>query len=371
MTLMVPVNDLRRQIETMRTEIDQAVAEVLESGWFVLGPSVSAFEREFAEVCGVRHCIGVANGTDALEIALRALGCGPGTEVVTVANAGLYATVAIRAVGATPVFAEIDPVTMTMDAQALRTRIGAGTAAIVVTHLYGRLADMEGLLAAASHRGIPILEDCAQAHGAERAGRKAGSFGTIGCFSFYPTKNLGALGDGGALTTNCDELAEHVKSLRQYGWRAKYEVDREFGRNSRLDELQAAILRVKLPRLEAWNTRRREIVRRYREAAGPGITVPDAAGRDHVAHLCVVRSPDRDALRAFLAARRIGTDIHYPVPDHRQRALRGLYPDGLALPHTDRASREVLTLPCFPEMTEEQLAYVCEALDAFGRGGER
>ena len=363
----VPMNDLTRQTAAMRGEIDRAVAEVVAGGWYVLGPNVSAFEAEFARFCGVRHGIGVANGTDALELALRALGCGPGSEVVTVANAGMYATAAILAVGATPAFADIDPVTMTMAPQVLAGRIGPGTAAVVVAHLYGRLADMDGIMAVASERGVPVIEDCAQAHGAERGGRRAGSFGAVGSFSFYPTKNLGALGDGGALVTDDAELAEALRSLRQYGWRKKYEAERPHGRNSRLDELQAAILRVKLPRLDGWNARRREIIGRYRAAAGSVVTVPHA-GSDHAAHLCVVRSLERDALRAFLAARGIATDIHFPIPDHRQRALADLVPASLALPHTEAAAREILSLPCFPEMTEGEIARVCEALSAFGEG---
>jgi len=282
----------------------------------------------------------------------------------------MYATAAILAVGAKPAFVDIDPVAMTMAPEALAECIGPNTAAVVVTHLYGRLADMDGLSAVARERGVPVIEDCAQAHGAERGGRRAGSIGAIGCFSFYPTKNLGALGDAGALTTNDDEVAEALKSLRQYGWRRKYEAERPHGRNSRLDELQAAVLRVKLPRLDGWNVRRREIVGRYRAAAGIAVTVPNA-GTDHAAHLCVVRSPKREALRAFLAARGIATDIHFPIPDHCQQALAGIVPADLSLPHTEAAAEEVLSLPCFPEMTGEEVARVCDALSAFGKAARR
>jgi dTDP-4-amino-4,6-dideoxygalactose transaminase len=368
---IVPLNDLRRQTAAMRADIDRVLAEVVGSGRYVLGPNVSAFESEFAAYCGARHCVGVANGTDALELALRALGCGPRSEVVAVANAGMYAAAAILAVGAKPVSADIDPDAMTMSPEALGRCIGPDTAAVIVTHLYGQLADMDRLMAVADEHGVPVIEDCAQAHGAElgagRGGRKAGAIGAVGCFSFYPTKNLGALGDGGALTTNDETLAETLRRLRQYGWRKKYEADLAFGRNSRLDELQAAILRIKLPRLDRWNARRRAIVRRYRQAAAGAVAVPDTAGADHVAHLCVVRSPQRAALRAFLAARRIATDIHYPIPDHRQRALADILPGDAALPHTEAAAREILTLPCFPEMTEEEVARVCDALAAFGK----
>jgi dTDP-4-amino-4,6-dideoxygalactose transaminase len=348
----------------MRQDIDAVVAEVLASGWYVLGPTVSAFEAEFAAYNGVPHCVSVANGTDALELALRAVGCGPGREVVTVANAGMYAGTSILAVGARPVFADVEPATMTMDPRSLEQVIGRETAAVLVTHLYGQLADMARLLAVTRTNGVPLIEDCAQAHGAERGGRKAGAAGTIGCFSFYPTKNLGALGDGGALLTDDGEVAERLRRLRQYGWRSRY-VSEDYGRNSRLDAIQAAVLRAKLPRLDGWNARRREIVATYRDAAPGGLAFPDPSGLDYVAHLCVVRASRRDTLRAHMEARGIRTDIHYPVPDHRQRAMRDHVAGQIALPQTEAASREVLTLPCFPELTGDEIARVCAALAAF------
>lgn len=362
----VRMNDLRRQTESLRDAMADAVIRTMDSGWYVLGPEVESFEAEFAAFCGVRHAVGVGNGTDAIEIALRALGCGPGREVVTVANAGMYATAAILSVGAWPVFADIDPVTLTMAPSSLARRLSSRTSAVVVTHLYGQLADLDGALSAVAEHGIPIVEDCAQAHGAERHGRRAGSVGTVGCFSFYPTKNLGALGDSGALVTDDDGLARTLRSLRQYGWAGKYRAERPAGRNSRLDEIQAAVLRLKLPRLEAWNARRRDIIRAYREAAASGpVSVPDAMSRDHVGHLCVVQTEHRDDLRAFLGARGIDSDIHYPVPDYCQAALAGLGLEGLSLPETEAASRRILSLPCFPEMTDREVARVCRALAAF------
>jgi dTDP-4-amino-4,6-dideoxygalactose transaminase len=361
----IPFNDLRRQTAAFQADIDGAIASVIESGYFVLGPNVSAFESEFASYCGIDHCVATANGTDAIELALRALDCGPGKEVVTVANAGMYATSAILSVGASPVLVDIDPDTMTMAPESLAGSIGRQTGAIVVTHLYGQLADLDAIVSIAGNYSVPIIEDCAQAHGAARGGRRAGTVGAIGCFSFYPTKNLGALGDGGAVTTNDSGLYDALLSLRQYGWGEKYCAARPYGRNSRLDEIQAAILRVKLPKLDSLNERRRQIVGRYREAAGSAITVPKISGPDHVAHLCVVRCTDRQALRQFLSDSKISTEIHYPIPDHYQEALQGIFPPNIELSNTDRVSEEILTLPCFPELTEQEILRVCDAIAAF------
>src|SRR5574340_1154583 len=349
----VPVNDLGRHIGPLLAEIENAVRAVLAGGWYILGPQVRSFEAEFAEYCGAAHCVGVGNGTDALEIALRALGIGPGDRVATVANAGGYGTAAIRAAGAEPLYIEIDPRTMLMDAAAL-AEDAPRARAVILTHLYGRMADMPAVLAAAGR--TPVIEDCAQAHGARLRRRAAGTWGRIGCFSFYPTKNLGALGDGGALITNDAELAGRAGALRQYGWTSRYCASVPRGRNSRLDELQAAALRVKLPHLEKWNARRREIARRYNGLLTGVIETPPDAGDDYVAHLYVVRAKDRDRLRERLRAAGIGTDVHYPVPDHRQAAA----PVAAELPHTERCAAEVLTLPCFPELTDEEVCRVAE-----------
>ena len=340
-------------------QLRDAAARVLSSHRYVLGAEVSAFEREFAAFCGTLDCVGVANGTDALELALRAAGVARGDRVATVANAGYYACTALAAIGAEPVFVDVDA-TKTISPATLESAQPRGTA-IVVTHLYGRLAAIEPIVANAQRRAIPVIEDCAQSHGAARRGKRAGSFGLAGCFSFYPTKNLGALGDGGAIVTSDGEVASRARSLRQYGWSSKYHVERRDGRNSRLDELQAAFLRVKLPRLAAWNSARVEIARRYCDGLqGLGLILPAFSDVAYVAHLFVVRAPDRDALRAALAQRQIDTGVHYPIPDYRQPVRASL--PGVALPVTEAACREVLTLPCFPGLPEAQIDRVIDAV---------
>jgi dTDP-3-amino-2,3,6-trideoxy-4-keto-D-glucose/dTDP-3-amino-3,4,6-trideoxy-alpha-D-glucose/dTDP-2,6-dideoxy-D-kanosamine transaminase len=362
-TTMIPLNDLRRQCDALGVELRAAMERVLASGWYVLGAEVTQFETEFAAYCGAAYCVGVANGTDALEIALRALGCGPTDEVVTVANAGAYATTAILAIGAHPVLADVDPHDMTISPDSLERCLGPKTRVVIATHLYGRLAKMDTISGVVKHRNIPIVEDCAQAHGALRGGHRAGTFGAISCFSFYPTKNLGALGDGGAVLTNDADLAKAARELRQYGWHGKYRAVRSGGRNSRLDEMQAAVLRVKLPRLDGWNSRRREIAERYLQA----LAVPRSStlGLDHVAHLCVLRTKQRAAMQQHLLAAGIMTDVHYPIPDHRQTSFRGIFPTDLSLPETEAAAEQVLTVPCFPEMTEKEVIHIADSLSRF------
>ena len=352
-------------IAPLRAALDAAIARVNDRGHYILGPEVQAFEREFAAYCGAASCVAVGNGTDALELALRVLGAGESDEVVTVANAGGYATTAIRATGATPVYVDIDADLLGMDPALLEHAITPRTRAIVVTHLYGRLAHIDAIARLAKERGVALIEDCAQAHGASHDGRKAGTFGAIGCYSFYPTKNLGALGDAGALVTNDPALAARIAELRTYGWRGKYRVASPGGMNSRMDELQAAVLRIKLPHLDAWNARRREIALRYAAAIeDPLIELPPTLpGRDDVVHLYVVRAQQRDALRAHLRAAGIATDVHYPVPDHRQPAWADAKPPRLS--HTERACAEVLTLPCYPELKEAEIAAVAAACNAW------
>ena len=297
--------------------------------------------------------------SDALEIALRAVGVEAGDPVATVANAAMYATLAIRAIGAIPVYVDVDERTLTMSPSAFVRAANASLRAVVVTHLYGRLAEMAPILAAASQARLPVIEDCAQAHGAVRDGTRAGAFGTVGCFSFYPTKNLGALGDGGAITTNDPAVADRVRALRQYGWSSKYRVSRAGGRNSRLDELQAAFLNARLPSLDRENTRRREIHNAYTDTIHhPQVLVPVRAAADHVAHLAVIRTTARDSLRSHLDSRSIATDVHYPIADHRQPVVDGSQP---ALPITERACDEVLSLPCFPAMTDGEVRAVVDA----------
>ncbi|KAA8703420.1 DegT/DnrJ/EryC1/StrS family aminotransferase [Pseudomonas cannabina] len=338
---------------------------VLDSHWYVLGNEVKLFEEEFAAYVGVQYCISVANGSDALELALKGLGVAVGDPVVAVANAGFYGSTAIHAVGATPVYADVDPATLTLCKKSLQAVIAKEKpVAIIVTHLYGQLANIEEIVEIASAAGIPVLEDCAQSHGARRNGKQAGSFGTIACFSFYPTKNLGALGDGGAVVTDDDALAARIRQLRQYGWDQKYRIAIPGGRNSRLDEMQAAILRIKLPHLDTWNEQRRSIAKRYNEAfAGLDIELPSSVSDDFVAHLYVIRTKDRAALAAALKEKSVSTDIHYPIADHKQPAYTAR--SSVALDVTERTCDTVISLPCFPGLSDEEVDRVIDAVTAY------
>jgi dTDP-3-amino-2,3,6-trideoxy-4-keto-D-glucose/dTDP-3-amino-3,4,6-trideoxy-alpha-D-glucose/dTDP-2,6-dideoxy-D-kanosamine transaminase len=359
----VPVADPSRAVRALRGELDAAVSRVLDSGRYVLGPEHDRFESELAEYLGASHCVGVASGTDALEIALVAVGCGEGDEIVTAANAGYYSTAAALAAGLRVRYADVDATTLTVSAATVEAALTPETRAVVVTHLYGLLAPVEPIVEFCRARGVVLVEDCAQAAGARREGRLAGTFGDVATFSFYPTKNLAALGDGGAVVTGDAGVAERARRLRQYGWEAKYTVATAGGRNSRLDELQAAVLRVRLPQLDAWNARRRDIAASYAEAlpssAGRLVSLP---GEDYVAHLAVALVEERDAARERLAAAGVGTDVHYPVPDHRQPVWGSAYAES-ELPVTEHAAGHVVTLPCFPELTDNEVDRVCEALD--------
>ena len=358
----IPVADPGRAILPVRDELDAVFDRVLAGGRYVLGPEHAAFENEFAEFLGARHCVGVASGTDALELALRAVGCRGGDEVVVAANCGGYATTAARSIGLTVRFADVEAQTLSLSRSTVEQALTPEVKAVVVTHLYGLLADAEGVAALCRERGIALLEDCAQAAGARRDGRRAGTFGEAAAFSFYPTKNLAALGDGGLVSTNRDDVAEQVRLLLQYGWEQKYRVSLEGGRNSRLDELQAAVLRVGLGRLDERNDRRREIVERYADALAPGVgRFVSGNGEEYVAHLAVLVAEDRERVRAALEAAGIGTDVHYPVADHQQRAWLDDYSE-VRLPVTEHAVEHVLTVPCFPELTEDEVERVCEVL---------
>jgi dTDP-4-amino-4,6-dideoxygalactose transaminase len=332
----VPLNDLTRRPFPLG-----ALLEVCESGSYIHGDEHDAFEREFAAYLGVKHVVGCANGTDALELALRALGISRGEKVATAANAGGYATTAIELIGAVPAYVDVEQETLTIDQAQV-----PDCAAVIATHLYGNVAATSLL-----HGSVPLIVDCAQAAGAVGACEGA----DIACFSFYPTKNLGAVGDGGALATNSDETADALRQLRQYGWGKRYEVERSGGRNSRLDEIQAAVLRDRLPLLDRDNETRRGIVRRYANA------IDESAGRlvwrdnpSYVGHLAVVLCTERADLRARMDAANVMTSIHYPYPDHRKQRV--------SLPLTEYACDHVLTLPCFPEMTDREIDTVCEAL---------
>ena len=363
MTIGIPVNALDRHIAPLSAQLRRVAAEVIDSGYYVLGPNVKAFETEFANYCGVAHCVSVANGTEALELGLRSLGVGPGKVVAVVANAAMYGTTAVLACGAEPVFVDIDPLTSTMDPAALASTLDDHHIdVVIITHLYGRLADMRVLMALAASHGCAVFEDCAQAHGArDAAGKMAGSFGQAASFSFYPTKNLGALGDGGVVVTNQPEVADKVRKLRQYGWSAKYCNQLAGGRNSRLDELQAAFLRQMLPLLDGWNARRRAIANRYStHIRHARIVVPPAHGNDFVAHLYVVKSTERAALQRHLATCGVGSDIHYPTADCHQPLFAERFRD-MRLAATEAACEQVLTLPCFPELTDAEADQVIDA----------
>jgi dTDP-3-amino-2,3,6-trideoxy-4-keto-D-glucose/dTDP-3-amino-3,4,6-trideoxy-alpha-D-glucose/dTDP-2,6-dideoxy-D-kanosamine transaminase len=357
-------NDLGRLRTGIKRKIQKSVAECIDSGWFILGKNVELFEREFAAYIGSDHCITVANGTQALEIALKSVEVKEGDEVITVANAGYYGTGAIRACGGTPGYADIDPDDYTMDADSLESCIGKKTKAVILTHLYGKIGNVSRIVEICKNRGLRLIEDCAQAHGAVKHGKKAGSFGDLSCFSFYPTKNLGAMGDGGAIVTSNAAILKKSKQLRQYGWEKKYFVDLPGGTNSRLDEIQAAVLRVKLHYLDEWNNARRKIARRYsNRISNRSIRkVPENISDDFVAHLYVLQADDRDSLMGHLRAKGIPADIHYPVPDHRQKAAAGKYAD-LKLPKTEESCRKILTLPCFPEMTTAETDLVVESIN--------
>ena len=360
----VPLNDLQRHMAPFSADLRRIIGEVLDEARYVLGPWVERFENAFAGYCGVAHAVGVANGSDALELALRALDCGAGDDIVTVANAGGYATAAILHAGATPVYADIDPYTLLITPDTLQQAITPATKAVIVTHLYGLMADMPALNAFAAARGIAVIEDCAQAHGASIGGRKAGAWGALGCFSFYPSKNLGGIGDAGCVTTHDARLAECLRSLRQHGWQeTKYHTPCDIGRNSRMDAMQAAVLAHLLPHLNGWNDRRRQLVQRYRAAFSPHVQFQQVgAPESYVAHLCVIRTSDRERLRQALSHAGIATDIHYPVADYAQPAVIRRIGVRPALPVTENIVTEILTLPCFPEMTGEETRRVIATL---------
>lgn len=360
------INNLLARIEAHKDQIHRALEEVLTSGWVVLGPAVRRFEGAFADYLGAGHCIGVANGTDAIELALRSLGVGVSDRVATVANAGMYTTTALLAIGAEPLFLDVDLQTRNVTLAEVGRALSMGARAVVVTHLYGlAVPEIDQIAKACAGAGVPLLEDCAQAHGALVNGRRVGTFGDAASFSFYPTKNLGALGDGGAVITGSAELAERLMRLRQYGWTAKYQVSLPGARNSRLDEIQAAILLAFLPRLDASNARRREIAGRYRSSLHhPEVNVPLSRGEDDVAHLYVVRSRRRDALRAHLQRLGIASEVHYPVPDYRQPVFGARFGD-LRLPATEQLAAEILTLPCYPEMTDVEVETVVSAVNGW------
>jgi dTDP-4-amino-4,6-dideoxygalactose transaminase len=367
---MIYINDTRAQYDSIKDDILRATQAVMERSYFILGENVAAFEREFAAYCGTRYAVGVANGTDAIGLACRALGIGQGDEVLTSPHTATFSALGISMSGATPTFADIEPDTGNIDPARIEAAITPRTKAIMPVHLYGQMADMDPIIEIGRKHGIPIIEDAAQAHGATYRGKKAGSLGALGCFSFYPTKNLGAYGDAGALTTDDPQLAETLYELRNGGQRTRYDHVR-VGVNSRMDELQAAILRVKLPHLDEWNSARRENALLYDEILNiTGIPVHPVAIRDYgdtCMHLCVVRmrAEDRDPLIVHLTENGIAAMIHYPVPVHLSKAYSYLgIPEG-SFPQAESMAREIITLPMYPELTRTQAQTVVDVVAAY------
>lgn len=356
----------KAQYEAYKAEIDAAITHVLNDGRYILSEEVAAFEKEFAAYIGVSHGIGVGSGTEALHLALKACGVGPCDEVVTVSHTAVATVSAIDLAGAIPVLVDIEPAYYTMDPEALSQAITKKTRAVIVVHLYGQAADMEEILAIAKAHGLKVIEDCAQAHGAIYRDKRVGSMGDVACFSFYPTKNLGAIGDGGMVVTSDPELAQCVRLLREYGWAERY-VSRISGWNSRLDEIQAAVLRVKLRHLEEDNRSRSRWAAEYAAGLeGLDLVLPEQrSGTKHVYHLYVVRTERRDALMAYLRDRNIGTLVHYPVPIHLQPAYRGKAVIKGNMKNTERASNTVLSLPIYPELAVADIGAVIHATRDF------
>ena len=361
---MIPFLDLKQINQQHNETIRQAVERVLASGWYILGREVETFERQFAEYCQTRHCIGVANGLDALTLVLKAWGFQAGSEVLVASNAYIASVLSITHAGLTPVFVEPDPRTYLLDPDRIETAITSRTRAILPVHLYGRCCDMDPILELAQRYELRVLEDAAQTHGAIYKGKPAGSIGDAAGWSFYPSKNLGALGDAGAITTNDDALADRLRALRNYGSAQKY-VNAYVGHNSRLDELQAAILSVKLPLLNPENARRQMLAQHYLTGIrNPDVLLPPADQPEQDSwHLFVIRHPRRDALRAYLAERGVGTEVHYPIPPHRQDAYASF--SCLSLPISEQLHREVLSLPLNPALTDEDVGYVIDMINQF------
>jgi len=361
--MQVPFLDLKAQYEAIKQEIDQTIANVINDAAFVGGKYVKQFEEEFAAFCVAKHCVGVGNGTDALFIALRSLGVGKGDEVITAANSFIATSEAITMAGAKVVFVDCDPRTYNIDTTKILSAITPRTKAIIPVHLYGQPADLPALQTIAREYGLFLIEDAAQAHGAEFEGKRVGSFGDIACFSFYPGKNLGAYGDGGAIVTNNEELAMKCRMIGNHGRVKKYDHDFE-GVNSRLDGIQAAILSVKLRHLEEWTKKRREIAEIYNELLKNSevMTPVEAPGVKHIYHLYVVRIPQRDAVQAALKTKGIDTGIHYPIPLPHLQAYRYLGHTSDEFPVTTQYSREILSLPMYPELSKIQIEYVCDQL---------
>jgi dTDP-4-amino-4,6-dideoxygalactose transaminase len=360
---VIPMTNLTLQSQALDEPISAAMQRVLKSGWYILGTEVSSFEAEFAAFCGAEFCIGVASGTDAVALALKSCGIEPGDEVITVSHTAVATVAAIEQTGAVPVFVDIDPISRCMNPNLIPEMISEKTKALLPVHMYGQPARMPEIMAIARKHGLKVVEDCAQAHGASIAGQRVGSFGDAAGFSFYPTKNLGALGDGGAVVTSDQQVADRCRWLRQYGWKERY-VSAIPGFNSRLDELQAAILRVKLPFLDADNANRREIARLYNQAiCSKAVAIPMIIDDiKHAMHLYVLEVPNRESFEAFCTTHGVATARHYPLAVHQQPAYAGRIRGEGSLPITERLYSRIVSLPMYPELTAEQVQKVCETL---------
>jgi len=363
----IPFLDLKTQFREIEGEVLPMVKEAMENAAFIGGPQVSGFETEFAAFCESKYCVGVNSGTDSLRFALMAAGIGPGDEVITVPHTFIATSEAISQVGAKPVFVDILPDTYNMNASKIQRAIGPKTKAVIPVHIYGQPADMDSILEIAKRKNLVVIEDACQAHGSLYKGKKAGSMGLVGCFSFYPGKNLGAYGEGGAVVTQSEDIANKIRMIRDHGQAKKYFHDME-GYNGRLDAIQAGVLRIKLRRLPAWNEARRRNAQYYNESLSPikGVTVPtEADGCHHVYHLYVILVDNRDGLQQYLNDKGVGTGLHYPVPLHLQKAYayKG-YKEG-DFPVTESVAKRLLSLPMFPELTKAQIEYVAECIKQF------
>jgi dTDP-4-amino-4,6-dideoxygalactose transaminase len=361
-TMHVPFVDLRAHHAAIRSDVELAVRALLDRGDFILGGEVQRFEAEYAAFIGTRHAIGVGTGLSAIELALRGFGIGAGDEVITPANTFIATVLAIMGVGATPVFVDMDPATYAIDARAIAAAVTSRTRAIVPVHLYGQPVDLDAVMAVAARHNLLVIEDAAQAHGARYRDRRAGSIGHAAAFSFYPSKNLGAIGDAGMITTSDDAAAEKIRLLHNYGQRVKYH-HAIAGTNSRLDTVQAAVLRIKLPHLDAWNAARRRHAAAYAARLAGHVQTPgEAANVEHIYHLYVIETGRRDAVQKALKSRQIDTGIHYPVPAHLQEACAPLGYKSGQFPATEAAAARVLSLPMYPELTDQQIEYVADAV---------
>lgn len=364
---MIPFVDFKRKYKAYQKDIMRVIARVFQRGWFILGPELEKFEKDFSEYIGISHAVGVNSGTDAIFLALKALGIGAGDEVITVANTAVPTISAIRMTGAIPVFIDIDEKTLTIDVKKIEPSITKKTKAIVPVHLYGFAADMSAVMRIAKKHKLKVVEDACQAHGALYKGKKVGVWGDAGCFSFYPTKNLGAFGDAGAVTTNNKSVANAVRSLRNYGEISKFNNEIE-GVNSRLDEMQAAVLQWELTKLDSWNTQREKLAQlycKYLKDVPVSLPAQSNFACERVWHLFVVQTSRRDELKAFLKEHGIETAIHYPKPIFEQTAYAFLKYTEKDLPHTKKATETILSLPLYPEMTKQEVKKVCDAIRSF------